>query len=228
MDRIYQTRLWVTAALAAFFVGLSYELKSFAPSLSAFPSIFLAAIAFLFGSGLAQFVVKVLIDSKRVRRFLLGSAWIEGYWFVETKKVDGEGNPLKYPGILYLDYKASKGMLKAVTTRFDADDKEYTVVSQVAHARTDDDFIQYLNYFKLTSAGQGERHGLAFGEFVNNSDFTSFPTKMLGKISLEGEDQIKEQTARRISDKKARELYEQYGDNWMKEVLHSNGSLAFS
>ena len=227
MDRIYQTRLWVTAGLAALFVGLSYELKSLLPSLSPLPSIFLALIAFLFGSGLAQFVVKLFLSSKKIRKLLLGSAWIEGYWFIETKNVETEENPLKYPGILYLDYKVSKGMLKAVTTRFDSTNSEYTVVSQVAHSRTDDDFVQYLNYFKLTKAGQGEKNGIAYGEFVTNSDFSSCPTKMLGRISLEGEGEIKEQTARRIPDAKAKELFNKYGDNWMKEVLQSNGALVF-
>lgn len=227
MDRIYKTQLWVTAGLAALLVGLSYELKALLPLLSPFPTFSLALIAFFLGTGLAHIVVRLMVNSKKIRRMIFGNAWIEGHWFIETKKANGNENPLKYPGILFLEYKVSKGMLKAVTTRYDANDKLYVVVSQVAYTRTDEDFIQYLNYFKLTSEGQGERNGLAYGEFVNNSSFSSFPINMLGKITLEGEGEIKEQIARRIPDKRAKELYRLHGDKWMKEVLKSNGSIVF-
>lgn len=228
MDRIFKTRLWITATFAALFVGLSYELKSLVPILSPIPSILLAIIAFLLGSGLAIFLSTLLINNKNIRKLLLGSSWVEGHWFIETKNANSKDNPLGNPGVLFLDYKVSKNVLKAVTTRIDSNSNEYTVVSQVAYLRTDDDFVQYLNYFKLTSDGKGERYGLAYGEFVTNSDFNSIPSKMLGKISLEGEGEIKEQIARRIPDFKAKELYEIYGDNWIIEVLKSNGELLFS
>ena len=51
---------------------------------------------------------------------------------------------------------------------------------------------------------------------------------MIGKISLEGDGEIKEQSARRILENKVHELKAAYGSNWMKEVLKSNGEIAFS
>ena len=142
MDRIFFVRLWVTTSLAAFFVSFSYEFKSLIPCLSVFPSFLLAIIAFILGTTLSNILVNRLIKSRKIRRFLLGNSWIEGYWFIETKGVEEKDHPLKNPGILFLEYKVVKGSLKAITTRYNHCETEDTVVSHVAYARTDDDYIQ--------------------------------------------------------------------------------------
>jgi hypothetical protein len=227
MNKLMKTKYWATISASSTFVAISYEIKGPLTQAWGVPSYVLAIAAFLFGAGVSKFFIEQIFKIKYVRKIILGPSWIEGYWLIKTTSTLDDQSPLTLPGVLFLEINPGTGALKAVTTRFHPTEGEYVVNSQVAHVQGDTENIQYLNYFKIGYPGSGLRFGMAFGEFSRNDHFSNFPNTLEGKITLEGDGQIRRQLAKRIDNQMVLELKTRYGNDWMKEVALTNGEIAF-
>jgi len=227
VNKLIKTKHWAIVVASSAFVALSYELKGLNTFGWVMPSYILAGMAAIFGTASAKFIVERLFQLQAIRKVVMGSSWIEGYWLIKTTSVENDNSPLVLPGVLFLEVNPGSGALKAVTTRYALEEGEFIVNSQVAHVQSDTENIQYLNYFKIGYPGSGVRYGMAFGEFSRNNNFTTSPNVLEGKITLEGDGIVRRQIAKRIDDEIVEELKNLHGHDWIKEVIVSDGEIAF-
>ena len=221
MKTIFAIRLWASITLASLLVSLSYELDSVKNLKLGIPSYITAVIAFLLGSTTAKIVVDWVLGLRWMRRKIIGSKCIEGYWLIRTANPDDKSSPFGFPGILFVEYKIKEGELKAVTTRVDSAGHLFVVNSEIAFVREEGVNVRYLNYFRITYPGPGVEYGMAFAEFSNNDHFESAPNILQGTIALEKEGKIRRQSARRITKATIKKFRRSHKKEWMKGLLQS-------
>lgn len=227
MNKILLTKYWAIIFLSSTFVAVSYQLKIDHAVLPGIPSYVLAIFTFILGAPIANFLISMILRVKNVRKlamFLFGGSCIEGHWLISAHNNEGDPHPLSRIGVLYLRYDPGNGELVATTTRYDVDGEKILVNSELAFAREEKKIVRYLNYFTYSFGGK-DRNGMAFSRISEDSEFSKGMNSYAGTIVIEGEGAIRSQHARKIPDKKARELYQEYGDKWIEKLLASNGSL---
>ena len=221
MTKISKIKYGVSILLASLLVALSYELKKMNISVFGIPSFLLAVISFIAGVGLAQLITRIILENWKVRRWLMGPLWIEGYWLVQTEENNDTDSPVAHPAILFLEYNVGSDQLKAVVTRYN--NKKISIgSSDLAFLREDANNIQYLNYFTISYDDTNGRYGMAVSEFNKNNNYSKYSNVLSGRITLEGDGLVRRQTGQRLDQEVVDNLVNKYGEEqWMRELLLS-------
>jgi hypothetical protein len=223
MKKFSDVKYWMSLSFATILVAISYELRRNNITIPGFPSYIVALFAFFIGAKSATFLANHLIGKKWFRKYIIKDAWIEGYWLIRTSNHGVEKSPLNQVGVLFLEYKVDKQELKAVTTRLGELGEKFLVNSEVAYVREDSVNVKYLNYFCINYPGPGKKYGMAFAEFSKNSEYPHGPNTLEGNITLEGEGEIRRQSADRISDECVSKLRGVHGEKWIMHILETDG-----
>ncbi len=225
MERLRRWKLWLSITITAVFIIIGYEIK-LSQYFEAVPPIIIAVFLFLLTSRFAVSLTDFLFSLESVRRFFSNKSNVEGYWVIKTffqEQNPNKDNPLFKTGILRLTFVGKDLRLKAVTSRLDDFHTRVLVNSVVAFVNDDLSKIYYLNYFDYPVHGKDMHHGICFAEF-------SFPDGknmiLQGKIVLEGEGELRMQSANKISRKDVRKLIKKFGNkDWIEETLKHDGNI---
>lgn len=198
---------------------MSYEARLGSILLPNFPyaGIAIALFVFAFGSKFAEFLVRVLLKSSRVRKLIAGNTHIEGYWLLRTDNPNGAESSLTQPAIACMQYDPSTNDMKVETIRYTHDGQKYLTISTMAHVRSNGLTIQYLNCFRLTYPGPEDRIGLSFGKFSHEGE--GVPVSLEAHIAVAGEGASRRQIAERLDEDIVRKYKREHGREWTRQLL---------
>ncbi len=175
MNQIQRWRDNISWLVATITVALSYELRRV--GLVDLPIIenkfaetflpFVAATVILLGSLIvARVVTKWAVSSPKVRAWIMGTNFVEGYWYLKTMQVDSsDTSPLAPDGVLWLRYDPNENQYAVTTTRLKPNGERYEVPSKLIHMRRDGQLLLYVNYFVISDGGSHAKEGVSKGFF---------------------------------------------------------------
>lgn len=225
MQKLQTVKLLFTVFFTSGFVIAGYEMRAAGLSFWGLPQYLIAGLTLVLGGSLAAVVSHALLSLRRVRRYMMGSAYIEGYWYLVTSHQ--AGSPLDPDGILFIRHEPVSGETQVVTTRLDTTGAEYASLSEIAHVRTSGSEIRYLNYFSLACPGMQAATGLSSGRFITSDDLLPYPNRLEAQINLSGEGTVRRQSADRICDRRVAQLKQLHGKKWLTVALSKGKSYLF-
>jgi hypothetical protein len=198
------------------------------------PNFAVATAALILGGISADSLAKFLLHIKGVRRALLGKAYVEGHWYLQTEDSQNISNdapgvqiresPLKRDGVLYLRYLLDKNEVKVVTTRL-TKDRASTIAteSKVAYVGDHGPTITYLNFFELNADGEQD-YGVTAGSFSLSDALKSPDLLQTTMVTYHGNKTFS-QRGYKIQDCDVKLLSKSYGKAaWIPLFLATDGA----
>lgn len=221
MDRVKSFQIYFSWIVAAAALAVSYELR--AGDEIGMSNTLVSAVAFLIARSLSAPLARFLTCSRTIRRVLMWSNYVEGWWFLETEMSDGKDSAasLRFNGILNIEYNPLTNEYSVRTIRIDDKGVEFIVCSEIAHIRKDMETIRYLNYFKLTHPGPIPEYGMSQGNFSRTKGISRIPECLDAQIFTE-KGPTRRQWAQRIPDSSAKKLQKEHGINWCAKFLNDD------
>lgn len=232
MHKLDDFRVFFSFGVASFLVPLAYIMRAFleipipegasAVNREIFFSIGIT-ILFVFGLSISRWIATQLIKSRAIRKFILGSAYTEGYWYLKTEIVTGGDYPLQRSGIAYMSYKLDSREFKIETIRY-VGERKYVTQSEVGYVRTTGSTLRYLNFFKMTYPDPDGASGFASGRFSYGDHFAKTPQFFDAVIAVQDGAFIGGQYAERISDAIVEKYHKEHGSKWQKVFIEEQDS----
>jgi hypothetical protein len=226
MGAIVNLRIITIIGTASLLAMLVTELKIARDFFPEIPSFLISLIIPLAGGLSADLLARTALRFKRFRKLVMGSAYVEGHWFLITSKSQGvtEENPLERPGVLSLQYILGKNEVKIVTTRLVRDEENtFPTESDIAYVQERGPSLRYLNYFYLNTEGLQDR-GVAEGSFSKSSEELDLPDTLQSTIVAHKDGTVRTQVGYRINDYDVHFLAKQFGrSNWIAAFLNAEG-----
>ena len=237
MEKIQQWRDGISWFIAAISVAISYELRNNGivqlPQIGisflddALPAI-IATIILLVSLSTARFITKWAISQERIRAYILGENFVEGFWYLQTDPheeiISNEftNSPLSPDGVLWLRYEPSWGQFSVTTTRINEKGLPYQIPSKLINMRIEGQLLLYVNYFIVNNIGSHSTEGVSKGCFVKKGDFSKTKDRLDAYIFTEGEN-TRHQWAERIDSKEIMkcktDAIKDGSNNWMQTFL---------
>jgi len=111
MEKLNRLKYWIMLTTAVFVVLMAHIMRS-TINLNDTNNFYYYSIAVLFSlssSLISEKIANKFIKYTWVRKLILGSKYVEGYWFLKTYPVkEDPGSPLLNNGILYMSGRKRK------------------------------------------------------------------------------------------------------------------------
>lgn len=224
MHKLDDFKVYFSFGFAAIIVPVAYILRDLLQSQGIIQPIGLAVfsvittILFVFGLTIARWFAGILIQKRRVRKWILGAAYVEGYWLLKTDAQGKTSSALDTIGIVFMSYKNDCREFKIETTRYD-ENRRYVTQSEVGYIRTTGSTIRYLNFFNLTYPDPNGVNGFSSGRFSYGDHFASCPQYFDAVIAIQDGDYSGAQYAERIQDDIVEKYHKEHGSDWMKTYI---------
>lgn len=180
----------------------------------------IAVLFSLSSSLISEKIANKFIKYTWVRKLILGSKYVEGYWFLKTYPVkEDPGSPLLNNGILYMSYDDDSNEFSVSTTRIKDGVQKFHTLSDVAHIRTSTPHIAYLNFFRLIGLEDNKINGFSSGFFPKSNTFFKIPTSFEAELSVQNEGITRKQFASRIPVEVVKSFCAKYGTLWEELYL---------
>lgn len=230
MQKLNQWRSWIMLIVVAVVVTAGNRLSIFSASEDAEGLAklllndglgFIGIVVALSAAAVAGYITDKLFKKPAIRKYIMGSKYIEGHWLLVTVPSQHDDNEsiLLQPGIAYMSYEHVSQEFRVETTRLSKTVNVCVTQSEVAHVRTSGPKIRYLNYFKLSGEQYEHRYGFSSGDFSSGHSMAKFPHFFEADISVQNEGVTRRQFAIRIADKTVTENYKKYGEAWTSKFL---------
>lgn len=170
-------------------------------------------IALFVGHFLPELVLSSLMRNSHFRKYLLGEAWVEGYWATLTTFKDGEKRKgivqIRYAGERYSELEIN-GWLKT----------EEIIHSHSTYA-TVDNRLHLVNYFR--TSGPQPRTGVAVGEL--SCTHGKHPNEYHGMRFYVADDHATEvyQRAIKLNASDVMKCKRELGERWINFILSESG-----
>lgn len=221
MDKLDRLRLWLMLTTAIVVVVLSHKIISITKPTTELYYYAGAVILSLSAAIIAEKIVNLIFRVIWIRKGILGSKYVEGYWLLKTYPAENDpGSPLLRLGILCISYDDESKEFSVATTRMEDSVQACRTVSKVAHIRTNTPHIAYLNFFRLSSLKHDKLDGFSSGVLPKSSVHGKCPTSFEAHVSVQNEGITRRQFASRIPDRAVTSLSNRYGVLWEEHYLN--------
>lgn len=231
MKELLRWRARLIAVATATLVAVAYELDLAIAESTRIPNWLLAFLTFVVSIGPATMTVGKALSLRTVRRLMMSTKHVEGFWWLATDPCgDNEpisGSPLLQDGLLFIRHNTSAGESKVVTTRLATDSRVYPTESEMAYVRDDGVGFGYINHFRLTFPGPEIKFGLSAGRFMATDDVAAHPNWLEAQITVAGEPVVYRQSAQRIPEQAVKDLKRQHGKDWVRQALVAGRQSVF-
>lgn len=222
MQKLENAKIALSAAVAFSLTGVSTAL--FGQSDNVWAQFLAPVFGGLFGVASSVRVTSFILSFVSVRRFILQSDFVEGYWLLRTwkktqDKEDDSFSPLQYLGVTQFKYDNSSGKFVVCTTRLDDAGNSFRVLSEEASFRKDGANLRYMNFFRVHYDESHARFGVAHGTFIptdqENGGYDQVEIEIFDTASP-----VMRQLAKRIPSSQLKAL-QQHGsdDSWIEKYL---------
>lgn len=224
MHKLDDFKVYFSFGFAAIIVPVAYILRDLLQSQGIIQPIGMAVfsvvttILFVFGLTIARWFAGKLVQKRWMRKWILGVAYVEGYWLLKTDAQGKITSTLDTTGIVFMSYKNDCREFKIETTRYDGN-RRYVTQSEVGYIRTTGSTIRYLNFFNLTYPDPNGVNGFSSGRFSYGDHFASCPQYFDAVIAIQDGDYSGAQYAERIQDDIVEKYYKKHGSDWMKTYI---------
>lgn len=208
-------REWVRLTTLAIFLAAVYELKiamSFATPIRMFLFITLGAVL---AQLLAQAAGRALGESRWIRRLVLGRAFVEGLWHIQTFDVD-QPRPVAN-GLASMSYAGPDLQLVVDVQKFDQPHSVLPTRSRSLSASVSPHNLSYLNEFEYT-VDDDRQFGVAIGHF-SCVDGRGIPDRYDGRLFFFDRRAPQRQIAVRIPRRIIRRHKKQHPGVWRRKLL---------
>jgi hypothetical protein len=178
------------------------------------PQMAVALVSAVIGGAASTWIVSLLTKIKWIRKLIVGSTWVEGWWVLLTYPSDGSQ---EHKGLLEIKYIDG---LKLEALAFYADDALDHLTAKSYYLTIDDKSMRYINYARVIDA-MPNFDIIAAGELHFDTG-KSYPTLYKGARVNLGNKVLHWQAMSKIDDSVIRQFQLQHGDIWKNKLFASD------
>lgn len=215
MSRLAEFRIALTVGLTTLLIVVAYETKEYFGQHDLEAKVLGIVVSLVLGPSLAGTLSRLAFSLRGVRRLILGRAWVEGVWLMETYV----GDELATCGVSRVYYQGKSDTL-TVNIWFPhgvrGSGKAFSTSTEVLLRESD---LLYMNYF-TSSGSEGDTVGVAVGHF-----FPEEPGRVVsqyeGKVLYVGQQMpLVRQIGYRVHPEQIKEAKKDAkGDDWMERLV---------
>lgn len=217
LKRVSEHRDWISALLASGATAAGVEIVRSNSTLPLALSVVVVAVFPAAATILVTGAFGALQYTHRGRRWLAGSLWIEGYWFIYTLDAENESSPVS-DGLMYIHFFGKEGDLSVIVYRpLSVGNRAIVNASESVLAVFREADLQFMNVCVQRFDNKEDR-ALGVGAFLRDGT-ERYPTRYSGWMIRIGEGIYRRQGAERIPERKVATNQGKYGADWIRRTI---------